>query len=893
MSLISRIVSVFRTEHLNRELEEEQEFHIACRTAELIEGGISSDEASRRARVEFGNRVRAREESRDAKLFGWLESTGQDLSYGFRTLRKSPSFGAVAILTLALGIGVNTAIFSVVNGVLLNPLPYHEPDRIICLFEKFPNSKFTSISYPNFLDWQRMNRTFSAMATYRGMGFTVSGEGEPEHLQGEMVAAGFFEIFGERPLIGRTFNKQDDHLGAAPTAMISEGLWKRKFGSTRDTIGRRLIVDGIGRTVIGVVPSNFRFQYYGRSHTDIYTPIGEWREPQFYANRVAGWGLAAVGHLKPGVTLGQARSDMDRVARQLAVTYPDVDSNVTTNLIPIKEVLVGDVRPVLLILLAAVGLVLLIACVNVANLLLARSTSRQREFAIRAAVGAGQMRIVRQLLTESTLLALIGGGLGLLIAKFGTAAAIAAMPQSMPRAEEIGLDLRVLLFTVLISIAAGIVFGVAPAVRTRHVDIAGDLKESARTVARSRNRTQSVFVVLEMAMALVLLIGAGLMIRTLFVLWGADPGFDPHNVMTFSVSSPSSLLKENPSAIRAFFRQMHNKLASTPGVQAVSLSYGADPMNGDDELYFWFPGRPRPAHVADLPMALAYIVEPEYLRTLRIALLRGRFLSDSDVEHSTAVVVIDQTLAEKYFPGRNPIGQYLDLGTDPSDPGRMPNPRIVGVVAHVNQWGLDLDTASALRTQMYISMAQIPDSSLKDLMRATVHVRGKRGVPDFETIRHQLLTFNDALVAFDDHPMEQIVLRSIANKRFCMTLLAVFAGLALLLASIGIYGVLSYLVGQRTQEIGVRMALGAGRLQVLRMILADGARMALAGIGFGVLAALGLTRLMSGMLFGVKPTDMLTFALVSLTLCAIALLACYVPARRAMKIDPMSALRNE
>jgi len=893
MSLISRIVSVFRSEHVNRELQEEQEFHIDCRTAELIASGMSQDEASRRARVEFGNRVRARQESRDTKLFGWLESTGQDLYYGFRTLRRSPSFAAVAILTLALGIGANTAIFSVVNGILLNPLPYQEPDRILCLFEKLPDSKFTSISYPNFLDWQRVNRTFSAMAAYRGRGVTISGVDEPQHLQGEMVSAGFFEIFGEAPLLGRTFNKQDDHLGAAPTAMISEGLWKRKFASTREIIGRRLLVDGVGRTIIGVVPAAFRFQYKGRSQTDIYTPIGEWREPQFYANRVAGWGLAAVGRLKPGVTIGQARSDMDRVARQLAVTYPEVDSNVTTNLVPIKEALVGDMRLVLLILLAAVGLVLLIATVNVANLLLARSTSRQREFAIRAAIGAGQVRIVRQLFTESMLMALCGGGVGLSIAKLGTAAAIAAMPQDLPRAEEIGLDLRVLLFTALISIAAGIVFGMAPALRSRHIDIAGDLKKSARTVARSRSRTQSVFVVLEMAMALVLLIGAGLMIRTLFVLWGANPGFDPHNVTTFSVSSPPSILKEDPSAIRSFFRQMHVKLASTPGVEAVSLSYGADPMNGDDELYFSLPGRPRPAHVADLPMALAYIVEPEYLKTLHIALLRGRFLSDSDIEHTAAVVVIDQTLAEKYFPGQNPIGEYLELGTNPSNSGQMPNPRIVGVVAHVNQWGLDVDTGSALRTQMYISMAQIPDSSLKDLLRLTVHARGKWGVPDFPTLRRQLLTLNGDLVAFDDYPMEQIVLRSIASKRFSMILLVVFAGLALLLASIGIYGVLSYVVGHRRQEIGVRMALGAGRRQVLRMILADGARMAMAGIGIGVLAGLWLTRLMSGMLFGVKPTDLLTFTLVSLTLCVIALLACYVPARRAMKIDPMSALRND
>jgi predicted permease len=720
MSLRSRFVDLFRTERVDREIREEQEFHIASLTAEFIQAGIEPEEAARQARLKFGNQVRAREESREAKLIPWLESLGQDVYYGLRTLRKSPSFTAVAILTLALGIGANTAIFSVVNGVLLNPLPYHESDRIICLFEKFPNSKFTSISYPNFLDWERMNRSFSAMAAYRAKGFTISGEGEPEHLEGEMVSAGFFEIFGVHPVIGQTFSKQDDRLGAAPVAMISEELWKRKFGSARNIIGQRIIVDGIGRTVIGVVPSNFHFQYNRKSHTEIYAPTGDWRKPEFYANRIAGWGLAAVGRLKPGVTLAQARGDMDRVSDKLAVTYPEVDSNVTTNLIPIKEVFVGDMRPALLILLAAVGLVLLIACVNVANLLLARSTARQREFAIRSAIGAGRMRIVRQLLTESTLLALIGGALGLFLAKFGTAAAIAAMPQTMPRAEEIGLDVRVLLFTVLISVAAGIIFGVVPALRTRP-DIAGDLKESARTVAKSRNRTQSVFVVLEVAMALVLLIGAGLMVRTLFVLWGANPGFNPHDVITFSVSPPTSLQKESPTATHALFRQMHDKLASTPDVQAVSLSYGANPMNGDDELYFWFHGRPKPAHATDLPMALTYIVTPEYLKTLRIALLRGRFLTDRDDEHSPAVVVIDETLAEKYFPGQNPIGQYLDFAGS----GKMHNPRIIGVVAHVNQWGLGLDTTSALQAQMYIPMAEYLD----DLVGVTVYARGKRGVP--------------------------------------------------------------------------------------------------------------------------------------------------------------------
>ncbi len=647
------------------------------------------------------------------------------------------------------------------------------------------------------------------------------------------------------------------------------------------------------------MPSNFRLRIEnfqdGISLNDIYTPIGEYNEPQFYADRGAGWGMKAIGRLKPGVTLEQARQDMDRVSRQLAATYPDFDSNEKANLIPLKEEMVGDMRPVLLVLLGAVSFVLLICCVNVANLLLARSTSRQREFAIRLAVGADQFRIIRQLLTESILLAIIGGGLGLLLAQFGTAAAIAAVPRTVPRAEEIGLDLRVLLFTLLVSLVAGMVFGLAPALKTRRAHIGSALKESGRSVAGTRSRTQHVFVVLEMAMALVLLVGAGLMIRTLFVLWGADPGFNPRGVMTFDVSPPPLLYKEAPAAIRAFFRQMHEQLVSTPEVKAASLSWGSTPMDSDSDWHFWFVGRPKREHASDLPMALVYVVEPDYLETMQIALRRGRFLTDNDNERSPAVVVIDETLAEKYFHGQDPIGQYLDLDTDPTRLNKRPKPRIVGIVGHVNQWGLDLDAAKPLHAQMYLPVAQIADNDIGDMAQGlSVYVRGQGpGAPSFEMLRQRLLSLNRGMAAYYGEPLEQVVLRSIASKRFTMALLAVFAGLALILASIGIYGVLSYLVGQRTQEIGVRMALGAARWDVLRMILTDGARMIAAGIGIGLAAALGLTHLMSSMLFGVKPTDPPTFILVIFALCSIALLACYLPARRAMKIDPMIALRNE
>lgn len=828
-----------------------------------------------------------------------LESFLQDLQYALRMLMKSPSFAAIAILTLALGIGANTAIFSVVNGVLLNPLPYRDANRIVSMFEEIPNFKNGSISYPNFLDWQRMNRTFSAIAAYRSTGFNLSGNGEPERLHGEMISAGFFEILGVNPVIGRTFTKDEDLLSANPTAMISEALWKRKFGAAPDILGKRLIVDGVGRTVIGVVPSNFhlRIQNFQRGTplNDIYTPVGEYNEPRFYRDRGAGWGMDAIGRLKPGVTLDQARADMDRVSRQLTAAYPDVDSHEKANLVLLKEEMVGDMRPVLLVLLGAVVFVLLISCVNVANLLLARSASRQREFSIRIALGAGQTRIIRQLLTESVLLALIGGGFGLLLASFGATAAIAAVPSTVPRAEEIGLDLRVLLFTLLVSLTAGIVFGLAPALKTSRANIGGALKESGRTLAGTRSRAHGVFVVIEMAMALVLLVGAGLMIRTLFVLWGINPGFNPRNVLSFDVSAQSSLKQQTPAAIRAFLRQMQDQLASTPQVESASLSWAARPMGSDTEDYFWFVGRPKPARQTEMPMAIEYVVEPDYLKTLQIPLKRGRFLTKADREKAPSVVVIDETLANKYFSGQDPIGQYLDLNTNPADQDKVPNPRIIGIVGHVNQWGLDSDAANPLHAQMYLPFAQIPDKYMGRLTEGTgVYVRGKRaGVPSFETLRHRLLALNGEIVAFDAEQMDETVSRSIASKRFTMMLLAVFAGLALLLASIGIYGVLSYLVGQRTQEIGVRMALGAERFHVLRMILTDGARMTLVGIGIGVLAALGLTRLMSSVLFGVKTTDPPTFIIVALTLSAIALLACYIPARRAMKVDPMVALRYE
>jgi len=826
-------------------------------------------------------------------------SLPQDVRYGFRVLAKSPGFSLIAILTLALGIGANTAIFSVVNGVLLNPLPFHDPHQLVSMFQEIPNFKNGSISYPNFIDWRRMNTTFEGMAAYRSTGFNLSGNGEPERLHGEMISAGFFEILGVNPIIGRTFTADEDRIGANPTVMITEGLWQRKFGGRKDIIGQRMVLDDVGRTIVGVVPSSFhlRIQNFQRGGpmNEVYVPVGEYNEPKFYSDRAAGWGLDAIGRLKPGVTLDQARLDMDRVSRDLTAAYPDVNSGKKANILTLKEEMIGDMGPILFVLLGAVAFVLLISCVNVANLLLARATARQNEFAIRIALGAGQHRVIRQLLTESLLLSLIGGALGLLVAKFGTTAALAAVPRTLPRAEDIGLDIRVLLFTLALSILAGIIFGLVPAWKASQGSVSRQLIESGRALAGPRGSAQSVFVIGELAMALVLLIGAGLMIRTLVSLWGADPGFNPKNILTLELSGPASYKASSADAIRSAYRQIHDKLASTPGIESVSLSWGAHPMGSDDEDYFWFIGRPKPAHPGDYPMAIEYDVEPDYLKVMQIPLKRGRFFTAADNEHTAPVVVIDESLAEKYFPDQDPIGQYLDFNTNPSEVDKLPNPQIIGIVGHVNQWGLDNDGPGALHAQVYLPMAQIPDKQLKRGGLGTdIFVRRQQaGMPTLAALRSRILEFNSAMVLHNPEDMEKTVADSLSDKRFTMTLLGVFAFLALLLASIGIYGVLSYMVGQRTKEIGVRLALGAQRFDVLRMVLKDGVRMTMAGILIGLLGAMALTRLMGTMLYGVRSTDPLTFISVAALLGIIALLACYVPARRAMRVDPMEALRHQ
>jgi predicted permease len=822
----------------------------------------------------------------------------QDLRYAVRQVGKNPGFTAVAVITLALGIGANTAIFSVVNAVLLNPLPFPNANRIVSLFEATPNFPRGSISYPNFLDWQRENHAFEAIAAFRWTDGAITGVGEAEEVNARRISAAFFPVLGVNPILGRNFTAEEDRRGANPTALISEGLWKRKFGGDPHVIGKRLIVGGQGRTIIGVIPASFRLNIWNFQTADVYEPIGEETDPAFFL-RDSYWGMDAIGLLKPGVTVAQASDDLKRINATLAEAYPNVDGKIKTNIITLKEEIVGDMRPALLVLLGAVGFVLLIACVNVANLLLARSTSRQREFSVRAALGASQTRILRQLLTESVLLSVLGGGFGLILAKWGTTAALAAVPQTVPRAEEIGLNFQVLLFTLFISVLTGIVFGLLPAMRMSRSDVSGRLKESGRTISSSRSRTQSVLVMGEMAMALVLLAGAGLMCRTLMHLWKVDPGFDPHNVSYFSVTPAASLANQSPDAVRAALRQVEATVGSVPGVEALSLHEGARPMETDSERGFLLEGQELPTmQNKNFQQTLEYAVEPDYLKTMRIPLLRGRFLNDQDNEHSVRVVVIDASFAQEYFPGQDPIGKQIRIFERGSDSKPVPIPlEIVGVVGHVNQWGLADEASHLLQAQIYRPILQSGDAEMKELARGfTVFVRSRPPLgPEafFHSIRRKLLAGNRDMIVSDNQREEEVVASSIDSQRFSLMLFGAFAGLALLLASIGIYGVLSYLVAQRTQEIGVRMALGAQRFDVLRMVLRDGARMALVGAAIGLVAAMGLTRLMASMLFGVRPTDPVTFGAVVALLSGITLCACYLPARRAAKVDPMVALRYE
>jgi putative ABC transport system permease protein len=814
----------------------------------------------------------------------FFEALWQDVRFGVRALRKNPGFTAVAVLTLALGIGANTAIFSLVEGIMLAPLPYHEPDRLVVVGESNPRFPFVWDSYPNFLDRQRIAQSFERMSGIGWQGYDLTSAGTPEHIDGAEISSGFFSTLGVKLALGRDFSSKEDQRGGAPVVIISNRLWRNQFAGSPQALGKSVTLDGVDCTIVGVTPFGFRFEH----DADVYRPLGQ-ADPLVFGVRGAHW-LFSFGRLKRGVSVPQAQAEMSTIQNRLDQLYPDANRDLGANVEPLKRVIVGNVGRTLLLLLGAVGLVLLIACANVANLLLARSASRIREFAIRSALGASRTRIVRQLLTESVILSLAGGGLGLAVAAWGIKPILTAMPGTLPRSREISLNIPVLLFALGIAVAVGILFGLAPALKSSKFDLQETLQEGGRTSSSGQHRFQSTLVIVQIALTLVLLAGAGLLFRTIRLLWNVNPGFDVQQLITFKVGVSSSLTK-TASNTRIAYQQLIERIRQIPGVQAADFTDVVALNRQGGTLPFWI-GSEKPASLQAAPRLVGFLTGPDYLRTMGIPLLRGRFFTAQDTTKSPCVVVIDSVFANMYFPKSDPIGQTISFGFAPVGPCQ-----IVGIVGHVRDWGLN-DPATSTRNQVYFPLYQDPDQWVADNYASlTVMVRTPLDTATvMPAIKAAVYEGGSDQPIYKVQTMQQIVSDSMSSQRFPMILLGAFAGLALVLACVGIYGLISYSVAQRVHEIGIRTALGAERSIIFRMVIGQGLRLALVGLAAGVLAAVILARLLSSfshLLYGVGTNDPPTFLAVSVVLIAVVLIACWIPAWRATRVDPMVALRHE
>jgi predicted permease len=873
---------LLRRRELDQELDDEIGYHLEARAEDNIAKGMKPEEARRVARIELGGVEQVKERVRGERTGAWLDTFLQDVRFGFRKFGKNPGFTAMAILTLTLGIGANTAMFSVVEGVLLAPLPYRNPDRLVTVWENNSRFPIDSISYPNFRDWQRESRSFKQIAAMVAHDYDLTSPGTPEHLDGEEVTAGFFTTLGTKLLLGRDFAPAEDTQGGAPVVIISNALWHNRFGRSRSVLGKPLVLSGVSYTVVGVLPPEFHLW----SHADVYTPLGQGDLLMLNA-REGHDGIVCIARLNRGVSLTKAQAEMSTVQKNLDRTYPKADEGTGAVVIPLKQVWVGNLSRTLLLLLGAVGLLLLIAGANFANLLLARSAARIREFAIRSALGANRRRIVQQLVTESLILSLTGGAFGVLVAFWGIHPIIAAVPGGLPRSQDITVNLPVLLFALAISITIGVIFGLAPALKELNSNLQSRLKEGSHTSTRSHHRTQSIFVIAQTALTLVLLVGAGLLFRTIRNLWNSDPGFDAQHLVTFKVAVSGALTK-SPSTTRAVYKRLIERFRSIPGVEAADFTNLVPLTPNDDDAPFWIDAN-KPSLPQNAPRVLMFLTGTDYLRTMRIPLLRGRFFTAEDTTKSPCVTVIDNVFAQMYFQGSNPLDHEITVGFEPFGPCR-----VVGVVGHVKHWGLD---SSNPRTQneAYFSLLQDPDQWVKDnYSNTTMVVRVPLDMSAvIPAIKAAAEVANYDQPVYDVQRMQQIVADSMSSHRFPMVLLAAFAVLALALATVGIYGVISYSTSQRVHEIGIRLALGAQPSSILRDVLGRGGKMALAGIALGVGASLGLTRLMKSLLFGVSANDPVTLITVAAVMLGIKLLACWIPARRATRVDPMVALRYE
>jgi putative ABC transport system permease protein len=806
----------------------------------------------------------------------------QDLRFAARNLRKAPGFTAIAVIALALGIGANAAMFSIVNAVLLKPLPYAQPERLVKLYTSMPQFRDASVSYPNFLDWQQRSQSFDRMAAYRGDNFNLTGQASPERLRGIMASSTLFDVLGVKPIVGRVVSRDEDQRGGAPVVVLTSNFWRTRFGGDPQVVGHAITLNDRLYTIVGVIPSDDVLW----QRASVIVPIGQWSEPLFW-NRGVGMGMRVVGRLKSGTTTRQAQSELDGIGAALAREYPTENKDKGINAISMREDLTGDVRTPLLVLLGAVGFVLLMACANVANLLLARATSRRRELAIRGALGATRGRVVRQLLTESVLLSVIGAAAGLVIAASINSVFVTRITSQLPRASQIHLDSTVLGFTALVALTASLLFGTAPAFRSARADVNEALKEGVRGTT-SRHRLLPALVVVEVALGLVLTASAGLMMRTMSQLWSVNPGFDPQNVLTFGVAG-SPAVHGTPAAVRNGFARTMEELRGVPGVQAVSVLFGGLPMDGDSELPYWVEGRPKPAEQSQMDLALFYAVDPDYMKVMRIPLLRGRFLTAQDNEKAPCAVAIDEEFARKAFPNETPLGRHINFELLPM------KCEIVGLVGHIKHWGLDADATAKVRSQLYIAARQLPDAVMDLASTNSDWVVRTSGDPYavVPALKQTISRVSANMVMFGEQSMRDVISNSLSARRFTRLLLGTFAALALVLAAVGIYGVVSYTVTQATQEIGVRMALGADRGTVLRAVLKGAMTMAVIGIAVGAASAVAATRVMKDLLFGVTATDPLTFGVVALLLGMVTLAASYIPALRATKVDPIVALRYE
>jgi predicted permease len=808
------------------------------------------------------------------------------VGFSIRMLVQPPGFAIVAILTLALGIGANTAIFSVVQSVVLAPLPFAQPDRLVWVRENSMSLKREmSVSYPDFHDWQVQAGSFQEMVAVRYLGSDLTSPGTPEHVDGNQISEGFFSALGVKLTLGREFSPEEDRPNGAPAVIISNHLWKNRFAGNPNTLGTTITLDGVGYTIIGVLPSEFHLGI-SANDADVYTPLGQ-GDPFFIKDRTVHTVLC-IARLRPGVTIAQASAEMSGIESGLRQIYPAADRGVEAEVVPLQQEIVGDARQTLLLLLGAVGLVLLIACANVANLLLARSVGRTREFAIRMALGAGRARIVRQIISEAVLLSLAGGVAGLVLAKWGLSPALAALGGALPRGDKIGINMPVLLFTFAVSMVVGILFGLVPALKGANTDLQPALKEGTRGSAGAQHRAQRILVVVQMALTLILLTGASLLFRTIHNLWQANPGFDTQHLITFKVGlSPSA--SRTGATMRATYQQLIERIHQISGVQSADLTTLVPLSHTSNAGPFWI-GNVKPNYVSEAPRALYYETGPDYLRAMGLPLLRGRFFTPEDTTQSEPVIVIDSELARTYFPNRNPVGETITVG-------HWQPARIIGMVAHVRHWGMG-DPNLYTQNQIYISFYQLPDESVP-LFRGdiTLLVRTPlEAAPILNAIKPVVYGVDSGQPIYYIRTMQEIVSRSMTSERFIMILLGAFAGLALLLASVGIYGVISYSMSRRVREVGIRMALGAQKAAIFRMVIGQGLRLALVGLGIGVVSALILTRVLSSfshLLYGVSAGDPLTFVSLSLGLTAVAVLACYIPARRAAKVDPIVALRSE